>query len=392
MEKETDPEGFVAALRRAKREVTLRAGLALAAGELALDATALVLSRLAERQVQAALAFATARHVERFGAPARTAAGRPASLGVVAMGKLGGRELGFGGDLDLVFLYDEDGTTDGPRAIDHQELFTRIAQQTVRLLSQPDAEAPGYATDTRLRPSGSQGTLVVSLAAFERYHAERGAAWERQALTRARPIAGDAELARAIDAALERAAFGGPAPPAADVAALRARIQRELAGESHDRYHPKLGFGGLVDVEFLAQWLQMLERGHTSLSSASRDAGGRQGSRVPSTLPAIAALAQRGRIARPDADALTEGFSFLRAIEQTLKLMGSAQGGEVEPLLRPGSRSAEQVARRLGVRERDGHDPARVLVASYRRTAEEIRAIFERLVAPVGAPAPWSGS
>ena len=156
---------------------------------------------------------------------------------------------------------------------------------------------------------------------------------------------------------------------------MRARIQTELAGESRDRYHPKLGFGGLVDVEFLAQWLQM-EQLHMG-EGAHADTG---------TLAAVAGLAQSGRIARADADALAEGWAFLRAIEQTLKLLEEAQ----EPVLRCGTRTAEQVARRLGIRERDGHDPARVLDAQYRRVTEEVRAIFERLIAPVPAPAPWA--
>lgn len=373
-----DVEEMVAAMRRAKRAVTLRAGLGLASGELPLERCVRVLSAAADAQIDAALRFATREAIARWGAPAIGAEGRPASMVVVAMGKLGARELGFGGDLDLVFLYDEDGETEGPRSIGHAELFTRIAQRTMRLLSQPDAEGPGYATDTRLRPSGAQGTLVVSLAAFDRYHAERAAPWERQALVRARVLqtGADAALARRVQARISAIAYGGPPPPREDLAAMRARIQHELAGEGADRYHPKLGFGGLVDVEFLAQFLQMDEALHM------------EGTEVPGTLEAIAALATAGRLGTSDADALAEGYGFLRAIEQTLKLLDETR----EPVLRPGSRTIEQVARRLGVRERDGHDPARVLVSQYRRTAEEVRAIFERVIAPVGAAAPWSAA
>jgi glutamate-ammonia-ligase adenylyltransferase len=374
-----DAEGLVSAMRRAKREVTLRAGLALAAGERPLDACARILTYAAERQVEAALAFASREAEARFGPPGQLASGRRAAMVVVAMGKLGARELGFGGDLDLFFVYDEDGETTGVRAISHAEFFTRIAQRTMRLLSQPDAAGPGYATDTRLRPSGSQGTLVVSLAAFEHYHRERAAPWERLALLRARPIAGDPDLARRVADRIAAAAYAEPPMPRAELAALRTRIQLELAGENRDRYHPKLGFGGLVDVEFLAQWLQMelgVRNGRDAVPA------------VPTTSEALAALARAGALARADADALIEGAAFLRAIEQTLKLLDETR----EPLFRPGGRMAAQVARRLGVRERDGHEPARVLEASYRRTTEEIRAIFERLIAKVPAPAPWSTS
>lgn len=376
---EIDAERLVAAMRRVKREVTLRAGLALAAGEKPLEACMRVLSRAAERQVEAALAFATREVEVRFGTPARLPGGTRAAMAVVAMGKLGARELGFGGDLDLIFLYDADGETEGPRPVSHAEFFTRIAQRTMRLLSQPDSEGPGYATDTRLRPSGSQGTLVVSLAAFLRYHAENAAPWERLALVRSRPIAGPAELRQRIAEQIAAIVSSRPPMPASELAALRARIQLELAGERRDRYHPKLGFGGLVEVEFLVQWLQM-------------ELCARNGRRVfppgLTTSETLAALAGSARLAHPDAEALAEGFGFLRAVEQAIKLQ--AEGGE--PFLRPGSRNAEQVARQLGVRERDGHEPARVLEASYRRTATEIRAIFERVVAPVPAPAPWSSS
>jgi glutamine synthetase adenylyltransferase len=150
--------------------------------------------------------------------------------------------------------------------------------------------------------------------------------------------------------------------PAPELAAMRARIQSELAGERPDRYHPKLGFGGLVDVEFLAQWLQMAEGAkaqtddrRTAPEAPSPDA--RSAPDAQSTLDALHALAAGGRLARG-----------------------------------PGTRSAEQVARRLGIRERDGHEPAQVLDAQYRRTTEEIRAIFERVIAPVAAPAPWSSA
>ncbi|MDQ3034255.1 MAG: bifunctional [glutamate--ammonia ligase]-adenylyl-L-tyrosine phosphorylase/[glutamate--ammonia-ligase] adenylyltransferase, partial [Myxococcota bacterium] len=393
---EVDAEAVVASMRRAKRAVTLRAGLALASGELPLERCVRVLSRTAEEQISGAMAIATRETIARFGSPAIGASGRPASMVVVAMGKLGGRELGFGGDLDLVFLYDDDGETEGPRSIGHAELFTRVAQRTMRLLSQPDAEGSGYETDTRLRPSGSQGTLVVSLAAFDRYHVERAATWERQALLRARAVSGHPELVRAVQERLGAIAYGGPPPAREELAAMRARIQSELAGETRDRYHPKLGFGGLVDVEFLAQRLQLEQQRDAASSAAISPARTPAASvggaadwmlEVPSTLEVISRSAQAGKLARGDADALSEGYSFLRAIEQTLKLQDEAR----EPTVRPGSRSVEQLARRLGIRERDGHDPARVLVSTYRRVAEEVRAIFERVIAPVGAAAPWAG-
>ncbi len=375
---EGEAEALVSAMRRAKRSVTLRVGLALASGEMPLERCVRVLTLAAEAQIQAALDLATREAIMRFGTPHAGASGAPASMVVVAMGKLGARELGFGGDLDLVFLYDEEGETAGSRSISHAEFFTRIAQRTMRLLSQPDAEGPGYETDTRLRPSGSQGTLVVSLAAFDRYHKERGATWERQALLRARVVAGRTELRDRVQKHLAQVAYGGVRPEPEEFAAMRARIQLELARETAKQYHPKLGFGGLVDIEFLAQWLQMRPEGEGMLPDELRQS-------VPSTLEVLAHAAKFGGPVRNFADALSEGYAFLRAIEQTLKLLDDTG----EPKVVPGTRRTEQLARRLGIRERDGHEPAHVLISSYQRTTEEIRAVFERIIAPVDARAPW---
>lgn len=365
-----DPEQLVPELRRLKRETTLRIGLAYVGGELDLGEAADRLSELAEGQVRVALLAATRWAERRWGSPS----GGGGGLVVCAMGKLGGRELGFGGDLDLVFLYGADGETEptsAGRSASHGELFARVAQRTMLLLSQRDAEGPGYETDTRLRPSGSRGTLVVSLGGFDAYHERRAAAWERQALLRARPIAGDAEVGRLAEERFARLAYEGPPPPAEELAEMRARIQRELAGETPDRYHPKLGYGGLVDVEFLVQWLQMRH-------------GSDEAVRTPSTPAAIEALARAGHLARVDAQALRDAYELFRGVEQSLKLHG-----EHAPMLEPRGRTGAHVARSLGLRARDGMTVSEVLDDTYRRQARAVRALLSSIVAPVAAGAPW---
>ncbi len=357
-----DPEDVVAALRRTKRELTLQVGLGLVAGDLDLEDVTRLLSRLAEEQVRAALGWAVAQ--QGFVPP----------MVVAGLGKLGGRELGFGGDLDLVFLYGEDGDhtfTDG-RTATHAELCTRAAQRTMRLLSQPDAEGPGYETDTRLRPSGSQGMLVVSLAAFDRYHTERAADWERQALVRARPVAGDAALAARVAERFAHVAFERGAPVPEEVARLRQRMETELAGESADRYHPKLGYGGLVDVEFVVQSLQMRHGQDVRVRSSN-------------TLEALAALRGGGYLSAGDAEGLEQGYRFFRGVEQAMKLLDETR----EPVLWVGGRVAAQVARRVGIRDRDGQSARDVLLATWKRHAAELRSLFERLIAPVGTAPPW---
>ena len=182
------------------------------------------------------------------------------------MGKLGGREIGYGSDLDLFFVYD---AADDAAA----ERFVRTAQRVMRLLEAPHADGPGYELDTRLRPSGSQGLLVVSLDAFARYQNERAEAWERQALVKARACAGDRELGARVVAVAQSAAYERGAPEPERLHHLRLRMEAELAHERLDRsparYDLKLGRGGIVDVEFATQWLQM-HHGGTRASGRPR--------------------------------------------------------------------------------------------------------------------------
>lgn len=351
-------EERVSWLRRVKREQVLRIGLAHVAGELDLDAASRLLTALADAQVGFALREATAEIERRLG-PAI------APMAVVGMGKLGGEELGFGSDLDLLFLFE------GDAEIERQ---TRVAQATMRFLSQLDAEGPGYETDARLRPSGSQGTLVRSIAAFEAYHEGSAEGWERQALLRARVVAATREgFADRLDATLRDIAYRHGPPDPARVAALRARMQLELAGERPHRYHPKLGYGALVDVEFTTQWLQMRH-------------GDEERIRLRNTRDALDAM-NRTRSAPPsDLAALKGAHRFFREVEQAIHLLDPSGDGS----LTFGGPRATAVTRRLGLRARDGLTAEEVLEATWRRRAEETRALFERILAPVGAAAPWA--
>jgi len=363
-------EDFVAAARTLKRQVTLRLGLGWTSGEIELGEALERLSALAREQLVLALRFAQEELEARFGR-ARREDGGEASMVVVALGKLGSAELGWGSDLDLVFLYDHDGETTGPRRIDARDFFTRIAQRTLRLLSQPDAEGPGYETDTRLRPSGAQGTLVSSLAAFERYHEAGAQDWERLAWMRARPIAGPPDACDAVRAALASVAFGGPLPDPKELARMRGRMRSELAHEGAGVVHPKLGAGSLADIEFLSQW--MLLRCGRSPRSEGRDLLGR------ATSEALDLLLGRGVLTPAEHAALAEGARFLRAVEQSLRLVD--EGGDGRLFLR--SRVAERVARRVGVRARAGRSASEVLAEQIHRHRERIRGIFDHLVAPV---------
>src|SRR5262249_34859454 len=237
--------------------------------------------------------------MQRRGVPAE----RPGEgLAVVAMGTRGGEELNSHSALDLIFVYDAGDAAWWRDRIAPHEFFTRVAQRAMSMLQTPTREGIAYRIDTRLRPSGNQGPLVSSLEAFEAYHRTSAQVWERQALIKARAPAGPASLRARLEGVGPDFGYG-PGPDAeqgARSARIRGRIERERDAGA---VNIKTGRGGLVDVEFVVQMLQ-LRHGHAHPSV-----------RTPVTAEAITALAAAGLLAPDDARALGEGHAFLRALE-----------------------------------------------------------------------------
>lgn len=352
-----DFEECVRFLRQQRRTGSLQLALASAGGELSAEETALLLTRLAEEQIGASLRAALDDSPSLAGA----------DFAVIGLGTLGARELGFSSDLDLLFVHgSEDPSLAAPLA--------KLAQRILRLLSCVDAEGPGYEVDTRLRPSGSQGMLVVSLPAFERYHAQRAQGWERQALLRARCVASTSGAFRhTLDESIEQLAYAKGPPDGVEVARLRGRLEHELAGESSHRYHSKLGHGTLIDVEFLTQWLQM---SHASEQSV----------RVPSTRDALEALAAAKALSKREFALLENARAFFSAATHGLRWLDPSGDGRVVL----GGPRASTLARHLGIRERDELRADDALFEQWRQLALEVRALFEERISTVGIPAPWA--
>ena len=362
-----DMERFVSSLRRLKRELTLVIGMAYVASEINTQSTEQLLSHLAEAQLRTSFSFALHQCRKRFDVT-------PNPIVVVGLGKLGSCEMGFASDLDLIFLYENKGVDSDSHS--QQEIMAWIASRVLRMLSQPDSEGPGYETDTRLRPNGSQGLLVTSLSAFERYHKTRASEWERQALLRARVVAyNHTKFSNTVAEHLQGAAYSHQDYDSGYIAPLRKRIQLELAGEKPSRYHPKLGYGALIDIEFLVQSLQM--KFGTSLPQL----------RVRTTSDAIRELEKASIINHSIAEALLDGHTFFRRTEHALALLD-----QKEKTLSFGGPRARSVARALGLRARDNEPPDQVLQAMWQRRAHEIRTYFESIIAPVHATAPWKQS
>ena len=337
-----DPEHRLGIVRRFHREETLRAGLHETGGAARIEQTLEQLSLLAEVVIEAVL-------VEVW-EPLRSRRRRPGSLlppldempfAVVAMGKLGGRELGFGSDLDIVFVYEDE----RQYRLGHS-FFARLGQRLVRTLSSLSEEGKMYEVDTRLRPSGSQGALVVSLPAFREYYEASAGVWERQALIRARPIAGPPMLRRALMDARDDLAFEWllPGNARAEIATMRERIRESM-------YPPgsrdvKFGPGGLVDIEFATQALQL----HHGREASDRDESEtvREGRRVDpgirsqSTWRAILCL--RDRLDDPRLTQLAEDYLFLARVQARLRMTGESGSSVVAD----DAQALEMLARRTG--------------------------------------------
>ncbi len=361
-------EERLGAMRRFKNEEVLRIGLGDISGELDVPEVAAQLSGLADALLDACLFQAEAELRERFGAPRLRAGGR-AALAVLGLGKLGGSELGYHSDLDLTFVYQGGGTDEetagGTRPpLGHPEYFARLAQRLLSLLTVQLREGRLYQVDARLRPSGNQGTLVVSEAAFAEHHQRRAQLWERQALVKVRAVAGDRRFGAALlSEVVQPLLYERPlsAGAAEEIHRLRQRMELEVAGETAGELDPKAGHGGLVDVEFATQYLQLLH-------------GGRMPSvRGPNTLGALDALQATGLLPAADALSLRSGYLFHRRVENRLRLV---HGRALARLPTAGPPLA-LLARRLGY---GGMDPGGAFLAAYRRQAEAVRAVYHRVL------------
>ncbi|HET8732418.1 MAG TPA: bifunctional [glutamate--ammonia ligase]-adenylyl-L-tyrosine phosphorylase/[glutamate--ammonia-ligase] adenylyltransferase, partial [Anaeromyxobacteraceae bacterium] len=345
-------------LRRYKNEEVLRIAMHDIAGTLELASVATQLSDLAEVCLEACLALAEEEAGRKDVLP-------PGRLCVIGMGKLGGRELGYHSDLDLIFLY--------PGGVEPGfERYARLAQRLMSFLQMPLREGRLFQIDTRLRPSGNQGALVIGAEAFIRYHAGGGGApavqsqlWERQALLRARFVAGDAALFEEVRTrAIEPALYGrrdDPAALAAEIRRMRERMEAELSREASHGKNPKTGRGGLVDVEFAVQFLQLAHgRDHPAI-------------RTGTTPVALGRLRAEGLLREADHAALARGYDFLRRVELRLRIVHDYAIDH----LPAGGPALHQLARRLGYY---GPEPGERFVADYARVTAAVRAAFDAVV------------
>ncbi len=276
---------------------------------------------------------------------------------VVALGKMGGREMNYSSDLDMIFIYEG---TEGSR-----EYYTRVAQRMITVLTSPTGEGVLYRIDMRLRPSGQAGPLVTTLDGFEAYHRERAMVWEQQAMTKARWVAGDEDFREKVCDLISELTYSRPlgAEGLDEIVRVRRRMEEEIAQEGKgDHYDIKAGEGGLVDVEFGVQILQLAHGGsHESL-------------RTPATVEALEAMSEAGLVDEKQYNTLRRAYLFYREIENRSQIYQDRS----DPRIPRDVSKARPVARGLGYQNDD--EGARQFLDEVVRTREAARETYEGIV------------
>ncbi|MFC3651800.1 bifunctional [glutamate--ammonia ligase]-adenylyl-L-tyrosine phosphorylase/[glutamate--ammonia-ligase] adenylyltransferase [Dyella humi] len=310
---DTDEAACMAALRRFRHAEALRLVFRDVNGLDDLPETLSATSVLYEALLGVALDWSERSLAVRYG-HARDADGELQRLVVVGFGKLGGSELNFSSDIDLVLAYPQGGESDGARVLDNSEYFVRLGRQLVRLLHEPTTDGICARVDLRLRPFGNAGRLALPFSAMEQYYQREGRDWERYAWIKARTVAGDRSEGKQLQEMLrpfvyrkylDYTAFAG-------LREMKALIDAEVARKDLAD-NLKLGPGGIREIEFVVQLVQLIR-------------GGREPSlRVRGLLPALTACEARGHIPALRARALRQAYVFLRQLENRVQMMRDAQ-------------------------------------------------------------------
>lgn len=329
------------------------------------------MSNLADATVAVALECAESGVAARYGTPRSGHSGDTATFAVLGMGKLAGRELNFSSDIDLIFLYSDEGDTSGGASgsISNADYFRRVGERLIKMLHEQTSEGQVFRVDMRLRPYGRAGALAVSIDSAIDYYERVGQAWERQALIKTRPIAGDLALGEAF---IERTRpFTYPRyfddETLEDIRATKQQMEARVGSRGETEREVKLGRGGIRDIEFTVQVLQLLNGGRIPEL------------RTTNTLEAVAALGDHGILRPLDAATLKSNYTFLRQVEHRLQIEGSQQRHALpkDPV------ELDCFGRRMGYASGES------FMAEYRDRTDETRRILEGFLASKGDGTLW---
>ena len=355
----------LASLRRFKRRETLRIAYGDIVRNQPVETVVRQISYVADAIVEAALEFARRHLQEQYGQPLRSDLERSRFV-VLGLGKLGGTELNYSSDIDLIFMYEHDGLTDARRNVTNQEYFERLCKEVVRLLTEATDLGSAYRVDLRLRPDGSHGPICMSFDSTLSYYDVKGRTWERQAFIKARPIAGDRSLGRELLTRLEPWVYRKYLSLAdiTGIKSLKRRIEHRTELEGGEVRNVKTGQGGIRDIEFVIQFLQLLNGG--ALPEV----------RTGNTLDAIARLEKAGSLTPDERAKLEDNYNVLRKLEHRLQIMF-----DLKTHMLPDDRAElGKLAVRMGYAGTRHHTPLQSFHDDFGRRTRQNREMLDHLL------------
>ncbi|MBC8235188.1 glutamate-ammonia-ligase adenylyltransferase [bacterium] len=378
------------AMRRYKRRETLRIGARDLLGDADLETTTLELSNLADVSLQIAYELAETELTPKLGEPQVVMPDgsiRKSTFAVIGMGKLGGYELNFSSDIDVMFVYSSEGrTTPCPPllkgksgGIDNREYFTKMSEFIVNALSKVTEEGYVFRVDIRLRPESSAGSIVRSLDSYEAYYESWGEIWERQALIKARPAAGDEKLGQDFIEMVEPFVYQRYLDMETielireDIRQTKARIERRI-GAKVVKSHVKLGMGSIRDIEFIVQYLQLINGGRDK-ELRNRNRKAKPSVSEANTLKVIDLLCSKGYFDETESARLKSAYRFLRTVEHRLQILADRQ----LHILPTKPDELNKLAKRMG------YSVAHTFLSAHEMHTGYVQEIFQEILNPPSA-------
>ena len=358
-------------LRRYRNREILRIGMRDLSGMASLEDTMTELSSLASACLQVAYEYILAMLIEQYGSPRYTdidGQEKESQFVILGLGKLGGRELNFSSDIDLIYLYSSDkGETSGgparagqsPARLSLPQFYTRLAELITRAISEPMEEGLVFRVDLRLRPEGSKGNLSNSLRSAEIYYESWGRPWERAALLKARPVAGNKALGDCFLEIVQPFIYRKylDYTMIEEIREMKEEIDRRAAREELRGKNIKLGAGGIREIEFFIQAIQLINSGK---DPAIRESN---------TLKALVKLRDRKYLQNDEYHALEQAYKFLRQVEHKIQIVYSRQ----THLLPRNPHEIFRLARRVGYKDSES------FLADLENHTQQVKDIYSRL-------------
>ena len=357
-------------IRRYKRKESLRIGVRDLLEDANLETTTLELTHLAEATLQICYEIGVAELTPKLGIPLAEDKKTLSNFAIIGMGKFGGCELNFSSDIDVMFVYSDEGQTE--KDVENSEYFGKLCEFIIKAMSEVTASGYVFRVDVRLRPESSVGTIVRSIEGYEAYYEGWGEIWERQALIKARPVAGDIELGRQFIQTIQPFVYQryldglSISEIKTDIWHTKARIERRIIAENENpQTHTKLGIGGIRDIEFVIQYLQLIHGGPIAML------------RNRNSLETLNLLREHELLGREDWKTLSEAYRFLRTVEHRIQIEADQQRyslpSKQEDLIK--------LARSTAYRDSDNESALGAFHRDYKKYTHAVREVFDKIFA-----------